>query len=341
MGHQILHALLVLGDKYRIIAADANAFAFGLYEVDDRYILPLADDPGYVSALLALCESEGVAAILPGTQPEVRVLAANRETLASAGRVPIVNPSEVVKLCANKWRLYEWLTMEGIDTPKTVRADRWADLIREVGYPIVGKPTENTGASRGVAILKNEAEVDRYLAEVDANGTEVVFQEYVGEGDEEYTVGVLVTKTGDVIDSIVLKRNLVGLSLGERRTIGEHVYTLSTGYSQGFIIEHPPIRRYCEDLALKLGIRGPLNVQCRLAGGRVSVFEVHPRFSGSSSIRAEVGFNEPDVLIRNFLFSETFGRLDYQRNVAAIRAFRNMMVPMSVMEAVPKMAPGE
>jgi carbamoyl-phosphate synthase large subunit len=68
----------------------------------------------------------------------------------------------------------------------------------------------------------------------------------------------------------------------------------------------------------------------------VIILEVHPRFSGTASIRAEVGFNEPDVLIRNYLFGETFGRLDYQSDVAAIRAFRTLIVPLSAMHQIPR-----
>jgi len=48
-------------------------------------------------------------------------------------------------------------------------------------------------------------------------------------------------------------------------------------------------------------------------------------------MRSDVGFNEPDILLRNQLFSETFGRIDYQSNVAVIRAFEHVIVPMDNM----------
>ena len=164
----------------------------------------------------------------------------------------------------------------------------------------------------------------------------MLFQEYVGVAEHEYTVGVMVSKAGKVIDSIVVQRKLTGLSLGSERMINGQRYTLSSGYSQGFIINQPLIQSYCENLAIKLGMRGPVNIQCRLIDDRVQVFEVHPRFSGTTSIRAMAGFNEPDILIRNFLFGESFGRLDYQTNVAAIRAFQNLIVPVLEMDGVVK-----
>jgi len=333
VGYQILQALLLLKEKYRIIATDAAPFSYGLYAVPERYVVPSARSPDYIPALLRIVRQEGVDVILPGTQPEVLMIGRHRETFESLCAV-IVNPTPVVELCSEKQKLYEWLEANGFAIPKTVLGRDWRDLVAKCGFPIVAKPTQDTGGSRGVAILNDEPEVDQYLRDLPVEQT--VFQEYVGSAESEYTVGIMVSPQGELIDSIVLQRTLVGFALGTQRTIGNQTYTLSTGYSQGVIIKHPAIQATCEDLALKIGIRGPSNIQLRLHQGKVIVFEVHPRFSGTTSIRAGVGFNEPDVLIRSYLLAEKFGRLDYQTDVAAIRAFSNLLVPMNVLRTVPR-----
>ena len=119
----------------------------------------------------------------------------------------------------------------------------------------------------------------------------------------------------------------MGLSLLESVRHEGQEYAISTGYSQGFIVNNPHVAEICEELALTLGSRGPLNVQLRLDGDRVVVFEVHPRFSGTTPIRADAGFNEPDVLLRNFLDGESFGRLGHRSDLVAIRAFEHVLVP--------------
>jgi carbamoyl-phosphate synthase large subunit len=182
-----------------------------------------------------------------------------------------------------------------------------------------------------VAILNNDKEVELYIQQMPEG---IVFQEYVGSPSEEYTVGVLVSREGEIVDSIVLHRNLIGLSLGTHRKIDEQYYALSTGYSQGFVVRRPDIQSACESLALQMGIRGPVNMQLRMADGKPVFFEVHPRFSGTTSIRADVGFNEPDILIRNFVLGERFGRLSYRTDVAAIRAFKAIIVPMEDMKNI-------
>lgn len=331
VGHQILHALLLAGGKYHVVATDADSFSFGLYLTPHRYLVPLATAPEYLEALLKLIARENIQVVLPGTEPEVCAMAEHQVVLERADCKVIVSPPDAVRLCANKERLYAWLARRGFHVPQTASSQAWRTLVAEKGFPIVGKPTEESGGSRGVALLNSEDEVSRYLGERPRPG-EVVFQEYVGDGDGEYTVGVMISSAGEVIDSIVMHRKLTGLSLGLRRKLGEKVFDLSTGYSQGYLIRHPLIQKECERLAVELGLRGPANIQLRLVGERVVVFEVHPRFSGTTSIRASAGFNEPDTLIENYLSGKKFGRLDYQTEVAAIRAFQHLLVPVSAMK---------
>jgi carbamoyl-phosphate synthase large subunit len=262
-----------------------------------------------------------------------------RREIEMAGCMLLSNPESVVRICRNKWQLYNWLRNKGIDTPITTRVDDWERLVSDTSFPIVAKPSEDTGGSRHVAIIKDRQELEKYL--IDTEGSEIILQEYVGGKDAEYTVGVMCSKHGEVIDSIVIKRKLIGLSLGSQRNIHGKMYALSTGYSQGFVIKHPQIQKQCETLAVQLGARGPLNIQCRMVEDKIKVFEVHPRFSGTTSIRADVGFNEPDILIRNFLKEENFGRVDYLYDMAVIRAFRHSVIPIKKMEEVREIENGD
>jgi carbamoyl-phosphate synthase large subunit len=334
VGHQILHALLLLGDKYDITVVDADAYSFGLYQTLRRYVVPLASSPDYIPAILKVIQQHKINVLMPGTEPELKVLAARRKEIEDTGCLVMANPVSVINLCANKYEIAQWLEQHGFGTPDTVRSTDWRELVARKGFPIVGKPCSNSSGSRNVAILENEIEVERYLAPFHPDT--IIFQEYSGSGDEEYTVGLCLDGGSRIIDSIVLKRRLTGMTLGSTRTIAKRTYTLSTGYSQGFIVRHPMLQAECERLVQALGMIGPANIQCRVVGDKVSVFEVHPRFSGTTSLRADVGFNEPDILVRTFLHGEKIGRQNYQTDVAVIRAFRSVVVPMAEMDKVPR-----
>ena len=242
-----------------------KAFSFGLYLVQDRHLLPVANDPAYLPTLMEIIARHKIRAILPGTEAEGRVLVAHVEPLAARGCVLISSPGEVVRLCADKGALSQWLMEHGYEVPLTVNAEQWHRLVSVTGFPIVGKPAKLSGGSRDVALLNDEAEVERYLAQR-PQGVEVIVQQYVGSADGEYTVGVMVSKSGQIIDSIAMHRKLIGLSLGQSRRLQGGNFALSTGYSQGFIVKHALIQEKCEELALRLGVRRPANFQLRLVG---------------------------------------------------------------------------
>ena len=77
---------------------------------------------------------------------------------------------------------------------------------------------------------------------------------------------------------------------------------ISSGISRGDIGRFPEVTAQCKEIAKAIGARGPINIQCRLVDGVVKVFEINPRFSGTTSLRAMVGYNEPDILLRRHVY---------------------------------------
>ena len=60
----------------------------------------------------------------------------------------------------------------------------------------------------------------------------------------------------------------------------------------------PEVAAQCRTIAEALGSRGPLNIQCRMVDRMARVFEINPRFSGTTSLRAMAGVNEPDLMLQ-------------------------------------------
>lgn len=337
VGAGIIHALTrangaMAAKRWEAVAADADPFAFGLYRTPCRFLLPLASAPDYLERLQDVCRTHAIRAILPGTEAETILLARERARLAPVE--VIANRAELMPLMADKRELASRLAQLGVATPATAAASAWPTFAREHGFPLIVKPAIGTGGSRGVRIIPDHATMGRFAEEIGPDVGRYLVQEYVGSGDNEYTVGVLTDRAGELIDTLVLRRKLIGLSLLDSGAHAGKPFALSTGYSQGFIVENPRVRKACEDLALRLGSRGPLNIQLRVDGDRIVVFEVHPRFSGTTPIRADAGFNEPDILLANFLDGERFGRLNYRSNMVAIRAIEHVLVPLAEYRAL-------
>jgi carbamoyl-phosphate synthase large subunit len=331
VGAGILHALVRADDvvrrRWEIVATDADPFSWGLYVADSNALVPPASAPNYLDRIRQLIVTLDLAAVIPGTEPEAALLSEHSEKLP----VPVIaNDARLMPLMTDKIRAKETLADLGLNFIPSYPWDQRTLAVSDFGYPLVVKPTRGTGGSRGVHLVTNHTELEGLAPFVHAESIPIV-QPYIGDADSEYTVGVLSDKDGYIIDSIVIRRKLIGLSLLESKACQDRAAAISTGISQGFVIRHQEIQEFCEDLASKLGSRGPMNFQLREHHGQFYVFEIHPRFSGTTPIRASAGFNEPDILLRNHLYGEEFGRLDYRHDLAAIRAFEHVLVPMDEM----------
>lgn len=327
IGYQIFECLRKYPKNYRIIATDADPFAPGLYEANRGYLLPSSSAKDYIPTLIKICKKEKVDVVLPGSIPETLTVAKYEKDLLKENIVPIVNSYSLVKATYDKLDVYNLLKKNNQLTPETHEIKSPSDAI-SLRFPLIVKPRGGSSGSRNVDIVKDKDELSEVLKRFKREGIKMLAQEYVSDEDHEYTVGVMCGRDGRIIDTIVMKRRLIGLSRGEERTINSKNYVLSTGYSQGFFVDQPDVKKYCEKAAKALGARGPFNIQCRLGKKGVYIFEVHPRFSGSASMRAEMGFNEPHILIRDFLGTEKVKKVPHRLGYAVIRKFANTVVPM-------------
>ncbi len=309
-GEQILKALRLAKTNYKIIGADMSSYSKGLLEVDYAYVLPPAHDPPYIETLLKICKKHRVLAVFHGSEAELKVMSAHRDELEHNSLFLPINPALVVDLCMEKGKTCDFLKANGFHVPAYRRVRSIEDIQENDKLPAVLKPSIG-GGSANVFLAQSRQELlnfGRYLLSL---YPEFITQEYVGTPESEFTVGVLITMDGELLNSIAVKRNILA-SLSNRLKVPNLtgkldlglILALSNGISQGEIGRFPEVTEPCEQIALALGCRGVVNIQCRFVDGRVYVFEINPRFSGTTSLRAMVGYNEPDILIRKHLLGE-------------------------------------
>ena len=310
-GEQILKALRLSQTNYNIVGGDMSPMSKGLVEVDIPYILPPAGHPQYLSSLLAVCKNENVQALFHGSEPELKIMSKERKRIKEAGLFLPINPESVIQLCMDKYKTFQFLAEKNFSVPQTVEVTQLEDIENISFFPTILKPSIGGGGSANVFLAQNFEELysfSKYLIEI---YPKFIAQQYVGTPDEEYTVGILISMDGELLNSIAVKRNILS-SLSnnlkvpnktENKSLGP-ILAVSSGISQGEIGKFPEITKPCEDIALKLGSRGAINFQCRFSEGKVFIFEINPRFSGTTSLRAMAGYNEPDTLIRKHLLGE-------------------------------------
>ncbi len=313
-GEQMLKALRLAPAVYHIIGTDISPLSTGLYQADEGYTVPRADDRSYIATLLDLCAARNVKALIAGSEPEMLVISRNRSLFAEIGVLVLLNTEDIITLCMDKWKTFAFLQERGFSVPRSFLINDLS-IVEEIDtdmFPVVIKPASNGGGSRHAYIAQDRDELRFFCNYIMKDGLDPIVQEYVGTPDSEYTVGVLSTFDGVFVNSIAVKRDLtIGMSVRlkvRNRTQKSDLSSsliISSGYSQGQIDIFPEVCGVCENIAAALKSRGPLNIQCRYFKGKVYTFEINPRLSGTSSLRAMVGFNEPDILIRHHLMGES------------------------------------
>jgi len=322
VGEQIVKALKI-ADRYKIIGSNTTPNI--AVDVDSFHILPPASDNTYINKLQKLCKKLKIDVIIPGSEIELEIISKKRHKFSDY-MLPI-QPDKVIDICTNKLETMKFLRNNEFYHPRTLLVSGGANINTVKSWlPAVIKPVIGRG-SNNVFIAQDMSEVSFFCNYLIKQNQIPLVQEYVGSYNEEYTIGILSTLDGCLIHTIILKRDVEGIS--RKLMVKKHTdrsneikvdrwaakmnlknnplsenLVISSGISQGQFVSNSVIKDCCEKVSRTLGSKGPLNIQCRVVGDKVYIFEINPRFSGTSSLRAMAGFNEPDILIRHHFEKE-------------------------------------
>jgi carbamoyl-phosphate synthase large subunit len=210
--------------------------------------------------------------IIPGSDYDLKALSSVRDEWGAVGCRVLVSDCDLVSICEDKYSTIGKLSVH-VDTPELFFPDN-----DDIKFPLIVKPRVGSG-SRGVVKVCNVAELER------ENKEDSIIQEYLD--GPEYTCSVFVDKHGEVIGTFQLKRELNN----------------GTTY-KGRVVFERDIHKLLVKIGKVLKPLGMLNVQLRKTDRGPIPFEINCRCSGTTAIRAHFGYNEPELLIRNYVLGE-------------------------------------
>lgn len=298
LGTEICKCLCLAG-KYEIYGCDISPTAYGLYDKGFAQTYRISRE-NYVSEVLEVCRQSGAKWLIPGGEQPNALLGAAAELFLQEGIRVVTNDAAIVGLFSDKEATFNKLSACGIPIPKTTELTN-ADDVNTVGLPCIVKPATGSGGSASVFFAVTTDEALIYADFIRRNGSVPIAQEYVGDEEGEFTIGVLSLPDGRLVGSIALRRVLdAKLSVAYRGRGG----VVSSGYSQGYIDAFPDLCLQAEQIASAIQSRGPINIQGRVRNGVLMPFEINPRFSASTYLRALAGFNEIDMLLGYLISGE-------------------------------------
>lgn len=283
---------------YVINATDINAQAAGLYRCNGTgFLIPRPSSPDYVDKIISIVRKNDINAIFVGSDEELLVLGHFQAKIEAETNAKIIsNPLKVLELARDKWKTFEFLTTNNFSRAESCLPEDRSAFITRYGFPLVVKPREGYG-SLYFTVAKDENELEYNISKIEEAGWKPMVQEYLGGNDTEYTTGVTIDKKGTkVMSSISIQK------------------TIKHGQTYKAIIDSfNEVRQPAEKIALKLGVRGAVNIQAMRVGNEIKVFEINPRFSATCPMRAVAGINEPDMVLRNIFMNEEFSETKYKR----------------------------
>lgn len=254
--------------KYEIYAADSNPLAAGLYfkGVDRALILPEVERQ-YIPNLIRNLNKHKINVLIPGGDIELQILADNKHMIEKRTDCKIlVHTSEFVDMCMDKYKTYQWCEQNNINYPPNFPLE----------YPLIIKPQKGWASNNtftvdspkeleGILIYLREKKID-YLIQNKIRGREITCE---------------VVKTFGKINGIICM---------------EREIKRGTTY-RCHVIRDKGVYDFVRDAAKKLRFGGAINIQLLDDGKELYLMEINSRFSGTTGLRNQLGFNSIEQMI--------------------------------------------
>ena len=301
--------------KYRITATDMNGQAAGLYRCDDGILVPPCSALNFIDVLIENARQQNIDAIYVGSDEELLIIGNSARRIEDETKAKVIScPPKVLITSRDKWKTFEFLKSNNLPYAASSLPEDGESFIQEHGFPLVVKPREGYG-SLHFYLVNNKDEMGYANSKIEKAGWRPLLQEYLNGSNIEFTSGVTIDRFGKyVLSSISIQK------------------TIKSGQTyKALIDDFENIRKAAEEVALRLGARGAINIQARIKEGIPKTFEVNPRFSATCPMRSAAGVNEPDIVYRNAVLDEEL-KIDGYKRLLCMRYWNEVYIPYSTYE---------
>lgn len=277
----------------KVYAAN-SIFTIALQRADGYLITPLIYDDAYVPTLINFCKKYSINAVLSLLDMDLWVLAKNRKAFEEANIRLILASADFIEICNDKWKTYQFLCQNGLQSPKTYKS--LPSVIsaieeNEVSFPLIMKPRWGM-ASMSIYKIENmeelqvlskkcEREIFSSLLKYESGSTKdapIIYQELIV--GEEYGLDVLNDLHGNYID-----------------TFAKQKVTMRSGETDlGRTASKEPFEKYTRLIAQHSRHEGLLSVDCIKNDKGIFFIEFNCRISGHYPMSYLAGFNYPQIV---------------------------------------------
>lgn len=264
----------------KVIATDMSNLAPAIYEADKYYIVPKMTAPEYLDIVLGICKKEEITGVLSLIDPELSLLAENREKFEAIGTTVIGSSYALCEMSLDKFQMYNWLETHGYRCAKSYMdkeaffADVEAGVIT---YPVFVKPARGS-ASISISKVYDRETVELLFAHEDG----LMIQEFLD--GQEIGADVYIDMVSHKVISIFTKKKL-------KMRAGETDKAVSFQDEKLFAL----IERFVKEA----GYNGQIDIDIFYVNGEYYISEVNPRFGGGYPHAYESGADHMKLIVNN------------------------------------------
>ena len=263
-----------------VIATDASKLGPAIYDADKYYIVPPITESGYIDIILDICKKEQIKGVLSLIDPELSLLAANKDKFKAIGTTIIGSSYDLCEMALDKMQMYEWLKSHGYNCARSwMNKDEFYKAVEAgvVSYPVFVKPYRGS-ASISISKVYDKETVDLLFAHED----DLMIQEFL-DGQEIGADVYIDMLSGEVV-SIFTKKKI-------KMRAGETDKAVS--------FKDPVLFSLIEKFILEAGYRGQIDIDIFEIEGQYYISEVNPRFGGGYPHAYEAGCDHMKLILNN------------------------------------------
>lgn len=283
-----------------IIATDNSPYAPALYFADKQYIVPKITDPTYISTILDICKKENINAVTTFIDPEIMLLAENRDKFEQMGVEVLAPYIETAKLCFDKYEMFKYLRSRGIKTVET-----WGTFSEikaalengDVSLPVFVKPRNGSGSVGARTITDMEM-----LQAAFKQDPSLIAQELMsGDDCMDLDADIYVDTVSHKPVSVFLKKKISSTIGGANKTIS---------------FKDARLFDFIKNIISHFKFNGPLDADFFYKNGEYYLSEINPRFGGAYLHAYGAGVDFIKLIENNLHGKENAEQIgDYEENV--------------------------
>lgn len=269
-----------VGTDGKVIATDCSNLAPAVYDADKFYLVPRITAPGYLEQILTICREEKIDGVFSLIDPELSMLAKERERFLEIGTTPIISPYDLVETCFDKYKMYQMLREMQIPTGKCfIEKEAFYQALAdgEISYPVFVKPVRGS-ASININKVNSKEEIELLFSLYD----DLMIQEYMD--GQEYGADVYVDMVSGKCTSLFVKKKI-------KMRAGETDKSVSFKDEKLFAM--------LRDFVERCGFCGMIDIDIFQMNGTYYISEVNPRFGGGYPHAYACGVNMPRQVLAN------------------------------------------